>query len=68
MQFVNPVIPDFHPDLIICRVGNDYYLVSSSVHYFPGVPIFHSPDLVNWKQIGHCLNRPEQLELGQVGS
>ncbi len=62
-HYTNPIIPGYHPDPSICRVGNDYYLVNSSFHYFPGVPIFHSTDLVNWEQIGHCLSRPEQVDL-----
>ncbi|MEK4566812.1 glycoside hydrolase family 43 protein [Alkalihalobacillus sp. FSL R5-0424] len=62
--FKNPIIPGFYPDPSICRVGEDYYLVTSTFEYFPGVPIFHSRDLVNWKQIGHVLDRPSQLELG----
>jgi xylan 1,4-beta-xylosidase len=60
---INPVIPGFHPDPSICRVGDDYYLVCSSFEYFPGVPIFHSTDLVNWTQIGNVLDRPSQLNL-----
>ncbi|MBW4079950.1 glycoside hydrolase family 43 protein [Paenibacillus sp. S150] len=63
MQFVNPILPGFYPDPSICRVDEDYYLVTSTFHYSPGVPIFHSRDLVNWKQIGHCLNRASQLDL-----
>ena len=63
MTFSNPVIPGFYPDPSICRVGEDYYLVTSSFEYFPGVPVFHSRDLVNWEQIGHCLTRREQVEL-----
>lgn len=59
----NPVIPGFHPDPSVCRVGDDFYLVNSSFQYFPGVPLFHSKDLVNWTQIGHCLTRPSQLPL-----
>ncbi len=59
----NPVIPGFHPDPSVCRVGDDYYLVTSSFEYFPGVPLFHSKDLVNWEQIGHCLTRDSQLNL-----
>lgn len=59
----NPIIPGFHPDPSICRVGGDYYLVNSSFEYFPGVPIFHSTDLQNWKQIGNVLNRESQLSL-----
>ena len=62
-QYRNPIIPGFHPDPSICRVGDDYYLVNSSFQYFPGVPIFHSRDLVNWEQIGNVLDREEQLPL-----
>lgn len=61
--FRNPIIPGFYPDPSICRVEDDYYLVTSTFEYFPGVPIFHSKDLVNWKQIGHVLDRPSQLNL-----
>jgi xylan 1,4-beta-xylosidase len=64
----NPVIPGFHPDPSICRVDDDYYLVTSSFEYFPGVPLFHSKDLVNWQQIGHGLTRREQLDLQGVPS
>ncbi|MEV6348322.1 glycoside hydrolase family 43 protein [Actinoplanes sp. NPDC051851] len=60
---VNPVLPGFHPDPSICRVGGDYFLACSSFEYFPGVPIFHSRDLVHWTQIGNALERPEQLRL-----
>jgi xylan 1,4-beta-xylosidase len=60
---MNPVIPGFHPDPSICRVGADYYLACSSFEYFPGVPIFHSRDLVHWTQIGNALDRPGQLLL-----
>ena len=63
MKYKNPIIPGFHPDPSICRVGEDFYLVTSSFEYFPGVPIFHSRDLVHWKQIGHCLTRRSQLNL-----
>ncbi|MGW7210195.1 glycoside hydrolase family 43 protein [Streptomyces sp. NPDC054837] len=59
----NPVIGGFHPDPSVCRVGEDYYLVCSSFEYFPGVPLFHSRDLVHWRQIGNVLDRPGQLEL-----
>lgn len=63
MAFANPIIPGFHPDPSICRVGRDYYLANSSFEYFPGVPLFHSRDLVNWRPIGHALTRPSQLSL-----
>ena len=61
--FQNPIISGFHPDPSICRVGDDYYLVNSSFEYFPGVPIFHSRDLMHWQQIGYCLTRKSQLNL-----
>lgn len=48
--YQNPVIPGFHPDPSVCRVGDDFYLVNSSFQYFPGVPLFHSKDLTNWEQ------------------
>ncbi|MEI8086472.1 MAG: glycoside hydrolase family 43 protein [Paludibacter sp.] len=59
----NPVNPGFLPDPSVCRVGEDYYLVNSSFEYFPGVPIFHSKDLIHWQQIGNVLDRPSQLPL-----
>lgn len=61
--FDNPVIPGFSPDPSICRVGDDYYVATSSFEYVPGVPLWHSRDLVNWRLIGHALDRPGQLEL-----
>ncbi|WP_141203090.1 glycoside hydrolase family 43 protein [Streptomyces griseorubiginosus] len=59
----NPVVPGFHPDPSVCRVGDDYYLVCSSFEYFPGIPVFHSRDLMHWTQIGNALDRPGQLRL-----
>ncbi len=67
-SYTNPVIPGFHPDPSITRVGDDYYLVNSSFNWFPGIPIFHSKDLVNWKQIGNVLSRPEQLNMKTPGN
>ncbi|MFB6392822.1 glycoside hydrolase family 43 protein [Polymorphospora lycopeni] len=61
--FTNPVVAGFHPDPSVCRVGDDYFLVCSSFEYFPGVPVFHSRDLVHWEQIGNALDRPSQLSL-----
>jgi len=66
MIYTNPVISGFHPDPSFCRVGKDYYLVTSSFEYFPGIPIFHSTDLVNWNQIGHVLTRESQLPLTRI--
>ena len=61
--FKNPVLPGFHADPSVCRAGDDFYLVNSTFQYFPGVPVFHSKDLVNWEQIGNCLTRPSQVDL-----
>lgn len=66
MIYKNPVIPGFYPDPSVCRVGEDFYLVNSSFEYFPGVPIWHSRDLIHWQQIGHVLTRRSQLELAGV--
>ncbi|NLI24609.1 MAG: glycoside hydrolase family 43 protein [Bacteroidales bacterium] len=59
----NPVIPGFHPDPSVCRVDSNYYLVTSSFEFFPGVPVFHSRDLVHWDLIGYCLTQKNQLNL-----
>ncbi len=61
--FQNPILSGFHPDPSVCRVGNDFYLVNSTFEYFPGLPIYHSRDLVHWRQIGNALDRPSQLPL-----
>lgn len=61
MKYNNPIIRGFNPDPSICRVGEDYYLVTSTFEYFPAIPVYHSKDLVNWTQIGNCIERPEQL-------
>ena len=66
--FKNPILAGFYPDPSVCRVGDDYYLVHSTFEYFPGVPIFHSRDLVHWRQIGHVLTRPSQLPLEKMRS
>lgn len=59
----NPLLPGCYPDPSICRVGSDYYLVNSSFAFYPGVPIWHSTNLTEWKQLGYVLNRPSQLTL-----
>lgn len=67
-QYKNPVIPGYHPDPSVCRVGNDFYLVNSSFQYFPGVPVYHSTDMVNWELIGNALDRQSQLPLKGASS
>lgn len=66
-EFYNPVLQGCYPDPSVTRKGDDYFLVTSTFAMFPGVPIFHSKDLVNWRQIGHVLDRKSQLKLHNSG-
>lgn len=66
-HYQNPILAGYYPDPSICRVGDDYYLINSSFAHFPGIPIFHSRDLVNWRQIGHVVTRADQLNYDQLG-
>lgn len=66
-EFANPVLPGFQPDPSVVRVGDDYYLVNSTFSWFPGLPVYHSRDLVHWRQIGNAIDRPGQLTIGKVG-
>ncbi|MDR6486559.1 alpha-N-arabinofuranosidase [Chryseobacterium vietnamense] len=66
-EFYSPILQGCYPDPSITRKGEDYYLVNSSFSMFPGVPIFTSKDLVNWKQVGHVLDRPSQLKVEKSG-
>jgi xylan 1,4-beta-xylosidase len=61
-EFLNPILTGFYPDPSLCRVEDDYYLINSTFAYFPAIPIFHSKDLVNWRKLGHVIDRPEQLD------
>lgn len=62
-SFYNPIIAGWYSDPSICTNGKgDYYLVTSTFTFFPGVPLFHSRDLVNWTQVGNVLSRPSQLQ------
>lgn len=63
MTHTNPIIRGMNPDPSICKVGGDYYLVTSTFEYFPGIPIYHSRDLVNWEHIGNAVDRPGQLPI-----
>jgi len=67
-SFSNPIIPGFAPDPSIVRVDDDFYLINSTFEYFPGIPIYHSKDLVNWELISYALNDPEQIELSRIKS
>ena len=63
-QFRNPVLAGFYPDPSAVRVGDDFYLVTSTFGYFPGLPVFHSRDLVSWRQLGNAIDRPAQMPYG----
>jgi len=60
--YENPIITGMNSDPSVCRVGNTFYLTTSSCGYFPGIPIFKSSDLINWELIGHCITRTEQMD------
>lgn len=63
MKYSNPVLRGMYPDPSVCRAGDKYYMVCSSFQFFPAVPLFESEDMVNWRQIGHCITRRSQLDL-----
>jgi alpha-N-arabinofuranosidase len=65
-QYSNPILQGFYPDPSMVRVGADYYLVNSTFAWFPGIPVFHSRDLVNWTQIGNAIDRPTQLNFAKM--
>lgn len=66
MAYPNPLIPGFNPDPSVVRVGDDYYLATSTFEYLPGIPIYRSRDFVTWERIGHVATRPGQLAVEQV--
>ncbi|MBZ9560247.1 MULTISPECIES: glycoside hydrolase family 43 protein [unclassified Modicisalibacter] len=63
VTFTNPILPGFNPDPSICRVGEDYYIATSTFEWYPGVQIHHSTDLVNWRLVRRPLERPAQLDM-----
>lgn len=66
-EYQNPILSGFYPDPSITRAGEDYYLVHSTFAYFPGIPVFHSRDLVSWTQVGNAIHRPTQLDFDSLG-
>ncbi|QQS37012.1 MAG: glycoside hydrolase family 43 protein [Ignavibacteriales bacterium] len=66
-NYANPILSGFYPDPSICKVNDEYFLVTSTFSYYPGLPVFKSKDLVNWKLTGYVLNTPEQLDLEGQG-
>ena len=68
-HIMNPILKGFNPDPSILRVGDDYYIATSTFEWFPGVQIHHSRDLRNWKLVAHPLNRRSQLDMkGELNS
>ncbi len=59
----NPILPGFNPDPSICRVGEDYYIATSTFEWYPGVRIHHSRDLAHWRLVTPPLDRASQLDL-----
>ena len=66
-EFYTPVLQGCYPDPAITRKGDDYYMVCSSFAMFPGVPVFHSKDLVNWTDLGGVLNDVTQFNPHDTG-
>ncbi|HAY06350.1 MAG TPA: glycoside hydrolase family 43 protein [Hyphomonas sp.] len=66
-NYLNPILSGFYPDPSITQVGQDFYLVHSTFTWFPGIPVWHSTDLVNWTQIGNAIDRPGMLDFDGLG-
>jgi len=64
--YPNPLIPGFNPDPSVVRVGDEYYLATSTFEYLPGIPIYRSRDFITWERIGHVATRPDQLAVERV--
>lgn len=66
--YQNPVIRGFNPDPSFCRVGDDFYLVTSTFEFFPGLPIYHSKNLVDWELINYCVTDSSVMDLSDEKS
>lgn len=62
-MIINPILPGFNPDPSICRVGDDYFIATSTFEWYPGVQIHHSRDLANWTLAKRPLERKSQLDM-----
>ena len=60
-EIYNPILQGSYSDATICRKGNDYYIVTANYTFYPGLPVLHSTDLVNWEQICHAFPTEEHL-------
>ncbi len=65
--FANPVLPGFHPDPCLCRAGDDYYMVTSTFTWLPGVSLYHSCDLVHWESLGGILDKLDLRGIPESG-
>ena len=63
MKYRNPILSGFHPDPSICRAGEDFYLVTSTFEFYPGVPVYHSRNLVDWELLGYCMTEENEFNL-----
>ncbi|WP_308164385.1 family 43 glycosylhydrolase [Agromyces sp. ISL-38] len=66
MSYPNPLVPGFNPDPSVVRVGDDFYLATSTFEYLPGIPIYHSRDFITWTQVGNVATRVGQLDVETV--
>ncbi len=60
-EIFNPLLQGSYSDASICRKGDDYYMVTANYSFFPGIPVLHSKDLVNWEQVGYAMSSDQQL-------
>ncbi len=68
-NFNNPILAGWYPDPAITDDGNgNFYMVHSTFAFYPGIPVFHSTDLVNWEQVGNVIHRPDQVDLHGFGT
>lgn len=61
--YVNPILPGMNPDPSVCRVGDDFYVITSSFIQYPGLPIYHSKDLIHWDMIGYCCTEDNGFDI-----
>jgi xylan 1,4-beta-xylosidase len=67
-RYLNPMLQGCHPDPSLCRVGDEFFLVTSTFEYLPGLPVHMSRNLVDWHPVGHVIDRPGQLDLSGLPS
>ncbi|MDP3177751.1 MAG: glycoside hydrolase family 43 protein, partial [Spirochaetaceae bacterium] len=67
MRYANPILPGFHPDPSVCRVGDWFYMVTSTFQFFPGIPVRRSRDLCDWEIVGFGIDRFSGIDLRRAG-